>query len=506
MPQLSLADLIRNAAASTEPRFAEELNIATGGVDPLGLRQINFQLMDLVLPGLNNVARHIRPYTVISWAWRRAAHCAQASGRAFIPDTEIVDVVDRIEVLFTWSQLLRDSDTDLPGRDFLASLLNKDRFAFGGPKWKKMCEARRYSTALSAPVNYGPAVKVLRWIEPTDKRRIFKSCDRVQGALDAFEKGLGKDIQHPVFNRFGEVEVTRDEVLEWADTWNLTEPTDKEKAAMLDSLIGLEGSAALSRASSCIAEQVQFRKGSIDVSAIRSDLCGAPSAFRPKPELADVSAHWRNIQLRQLFRLSLEAVLYWATAMTSERPYETSELVQAFLAVAGSTRTVSEWLHIDAVGKVDIPELLAELQGSLYAGPDSEELAGYVRRSLAVSLSERCEDVVSQSRERLPLSRARKEMEAFSNEPPSVFLHHLFNSWVFGQHVYWAIGRGLGDARSRGKMILRLRVVPDEGGWTLAPGANARSVPRATPDRLDTAVSLMREAGLFEAAGNVKRA
>lgn len=90
-------------------------------------------------------------------------------------------------------------------------------------------------------------------------------------------------------------------------------------------------------------------------------------------------------------------------------------------------------------------------------------------------------------------------METLSSEPPSVFLHHVFNSWVFGQHVYWAIGRGLGDARSRGKTILRLRVVPDEGGWTLAPGANARSVPRATPDRLETAVCLMREAGMIGA-------
>ncbi|MFC5862169.1 hypothetical protein ACFPT7_07685 [Acidicapsa dinghuensis] len=499
MPQPTLVDLIENAAGSNEPRSAAELKIATGGVDPLGLRQINFQLMDLVLPGLNNVARHIRPYTVIAWAWRRAAHCARATGRAVIPDTEIVDFVDRVEVLFTWSQLLRDAGADLPGRDFLSHLKNRERFAFGGTAWKKMCTARRYSTALSAPVNYGPAVKFLGWIEPTDKRRIFKSSDRVQAALDAFEKGLRKDIHHPAFNRFGPVEVTQDEVLRWSDVWDLTDPTDEEKAAMRASLDGVEGNSALSRASRCIAEQVEFRKGKTGVAEIRSDLCGVPSAFLPSPELADLSAHWRNIQLRQLFRLSLEAILYWASAMTSERPYETSELVRAFLAKAGSARTASKWLHIDADDEVDIPELLETLQACLYQGPESGKLAVQIRRSLAVSLFEKCEDVVTQNRERLPLSRAREEMEALSSQSSSVFLEHVFNSWVFGQHVYWAIGRGLGDARSRGKTILRLRVVPDEGGWTLAPGANARSVPRATPDRLETAVCLMQEAGMIGA-------
>lgn len=91
--------------------------------------------------------------------------------------------------------------------------------------------------------------------------------------------------------------------------------------------------------------------------------------------MADLSAHWRNIQLRQLFRLSLEAILYWASAMTSERPYETDELVREFLVKAGSARTASKWLHVVADDEVDIPELLETLQACLYQGPESEDLA-----------------------------------------------------------------------------------------------------------------------------------
>ena len=43
-------------------------------------------------------------------------------------------------------------------------------------------------------------------------------------------------------------------------------------------------------------------------------------------------------------------------------------------------------------------------------------------------------------------------------------LGHVLDSWVFGQHVYWAVGRGLADARARGRTILRLKVTLEEPG------------------------------------------
>src|SRR5260370_42663580 len=103
-----LAELTQAAAAAHEPQLARSLNISPGGVDPLGLRQINFNLMDLVIPGLNNVARHIRPFTVMSWAWRRAAQCADRLETPGTHASELQDFVARIEVIYVWSQLLRD--------------------------------------------------------------------------------------------------------------------------------------------------------------------------------------------------------------------------------------------------------------------------------------------------------------------------------------------------------------------------------------------------------------
>lgn len=71
---------------------------------------------------------------------------------------------------------------------------------------------------------------------------------------------------------------------------------------------------------------------------------------------------------------------------------------------------------------------------------------------------------------------------------------------MLAQHVYWSVGRGLADARAQGKTLLRLKVVLDEGGWALAPGVSAGSVPLPTADRLETMVTLASECGLLLAA------
>jgi len=121
--QPSLAEMKAAAAESEEPGFPPASVPKFGGVDPLGLRQINFDLMDEVLPGLNNVARHIRPFVVVAWAWRRANQLAQSQGSKTISLDRLQDFVDRIEVIYVWSQLLKDPKADLPGRSVLSSLL-----------------------------------------------------------------------------------------------------------------------------------------------------------------------------------------------------------------------------------------------------------------------------------------------------------------------------------------------------------------------------------------------
>ena len=101
---VSLVDLTEAATAAEEPALTSSDLPQPGGVDPLGLRQINFDPMGLVFPGINNVAWHIRPFTVVTWAWRRAAQIADNQGMVRVPLSTLRDFVDRIEVAFASSR------------------------------------------------------------------------------------------------------------------------------------------------------------------------------------------------------------------------------------------------------------------------------------------------------------------------------------------------------------------------------------------------------------------
>ena len=131
--------------------------------------------------------------------------------------------------------------------------------------------------------------------------------------------------------------------------------------------------------------------------------------------------------------------------------------------------------------------------------PTAPDLAPSITAALAFCLAEAPEQESDFERlDRLPLFRARREATAREAGSIKDFVRHVFESWVLAQHVYWSVGRGLADARAQGKTLLRLKVILDEGGWTLAPGASRGSPPLPTPDRLQTVASLARECGLFK--------
>jgi hypothetical protein len=156
-----------------------------------------------------------------------------------------------------------------------------------------------------------------------------------------------------------------------------------------------------------------------------------------------------------------------------------------------------EWmrsLSSPATGPTELMTRIRQALGNLGEG----DLAQSIAVGLAFSLGEVPQkESHPEQPERLPLARARKEAIVFADRTVQEFGRHVLESWVLAQHSYWSVGRGLGDARARGKMLLRLRIILDEGGWTLTPGAPRGSAPRPTPDRLQTAIMLATECGMF---------
>lgn len=501
-----LDELKRQAAQATGPGIAPPPTIRLGGVDPLGLRQINFELMDEVLPGLNNVARHIRPFVVVAWAWRRATQIAQKSGKKRIEVDILRDFIDRIEVIYGWSQFLKNPAADLPGRDVLSPLLKVDLYVFAGEAWKKRREAREDSTAFMAAINYGPALKSMGWLHshPEDSKLMIAD-EYIQPALNAFEKTIAADLAHPAFSQFGKVAVTKAEATKWGKAWAIEKYSKAEQKVFEEALLGAKSPKARQLGMSLVIAASKSSHGE-DVGQVRRRMSGAPPRLKNSTEHQTTIVNWRRVQVRQLFRLCLESTLFWTIGQLQDGAAPTSKLVSKFLKhmkISRSVKTTEEWLrghHDSATGPV---ELIESLQSALQE-EGWEPLALAITQALAFCmLTEHEQGQVVERPDRLPISRARAECAQRFDIKPAEFMKHVFESWILAQHVYWSVGRGLADARARGKSILRLKVVLEDGGWALAPGVTRGSLPVPTADRLQTALSLAYECGLIDEAPHI---
>jgi hypothetical protein len=498
--QTSIVDLAAAAAAADEPDFVTSAQTKFGGVDPLGLRQLNFDLMDEVYPGINNTARHVRPFVVVAWAWRRAVKQAEATGTSHIEVDELHDFVDRIEVIYVLSQILRDKDADLPGRQYLAAWLEESKLTFGGPKWKKRRTERAYSTALSAPVNYGPGLKMLGWLGPhPDYPGVMLPTRDAGPALDSLEVALRPALKHDAFRNFGSVSVTRGELESWGEFWSLARVTRAEADVMTRLLIG--ASAPLGRRLGVnLMLAASIRKRSTDTAVLRAAMTGSPAKFTPPREFLDIRDMWRHVQVRQLFRLSLESLFYWMMLNLEGLPRSIDALVRAFLDALpphGDAKA-GDWIRALTHAKLGPTELMDRIQKACDV-ENRADLPHSVALGLALCLTEpTARESRPQQTERLPLARARTEAAARAHGSVPELMRHVLESWVLAQHSYWSVGRGLADARAGGRTLLRLRIILDEGGWTLTPGAPIGRAPRPTPDRLETTITLAKECGLLE--------
>jgi hypothetical protein len=510
MAKRTLDDLIAEAVAADAPRLVAECGIAHSSIDPCGLRETNFDMMNQVCDGLNNVARHIRPFTLVAWAWRRALRLAEAEGNGSVEVSVLDDFVARCEVIFAWSLFLADRTVDLPGGQALLPIIRSESYDFGGPAWISFRENRRYSTALSAPVNYGPALKSLGWLVRNARNpQVLNPAPQAMEALDAFERLIADRLDHPAFSGFGPATVTSAEALEWAPAWALGNLTDEERRHAARTLAG--DLATPSRASGITvlvtaAAQPDLPPASDPaghqaVIGARNTAAGEDGGFIVPAGMEHAAARWRTLQFRQLFRYSIEALLAWSLDRLSDGPMDTGHLVAAFLnetGMDGNSPAGTEWLATaDSAGKPS--EAISRISAAL-GDKTREGLARAISDGMALCLANAPDSPKAYDRpDRLPLRLAARQAEARRNAPVRELVRHVIETWTFAQHVYWSIGRGLQDARSNSsKTILRLKLLMEEGGWTALPG-RGRMTPEPTPDRIRTALSLASESGLLVA-------
>lgn len=333
----SLQDLLAAANASTGPAPVPVSSVSPGGVDPLGLRQINFRLMDMVLPGLNNVASRIRPFVLMTWAWRRVWQLVERAGLGGDTDERLRDFVDRIEVIYAWSQFLVVREPRIPGGQALHPLISSESYRFGGAEWCSLRGTRRSSTGLISPLNYGPGLRSMNWLLPAGAPGVFRANPELNLALDAFEEPLEAELDHDAFSLIGEVTVAREDVLRWGALWTLDEPSPAEREASYERLAG-EHAAPARRAGFVLVRAAFEVTSHEDASAarVRATMAAAGSGeWSASPAVVGVGMVWRKVQVRQVFRLALEALLHWMVRALDGGPMASAPLARLFLSMTG---------------------------------------------------------------------------------------------------------------------------------------------------------------------------
>src|SRR6266850_1940492 len=86
------------------------------GVDFLGLRQANLDMMAELLPATNIVTAYIRPFALLSWIFWKFHDLSAKTGQLTTTSDKITPFRERIEILFTWGARLHNIPR-IPGKD-----------------------------------------------------------------------------------------------------------------------------------------------------------------------------------------------------------------------------------------------------------------------------------------------------------------------------------------------------------------------------------------------------
>jgi hypothetical protein len=170
------------------PTFVPPMKQQSGGVDFLGLRQVNLDLRDHCLPGFNNRTHWIRPFSLVSWIYWKFYQLCKTAGIEKPTNVDLRGFMQKVEILFTWGHKLHGV-RDLPGIDAEPPRKGEGPVSLKFEDWGR----NPANTSLMAAVNYGPAMKThggLNFIDPVESSggeffKVVGNGEKLAAALDA---------------------------------------------------------------------------------------------------------------------------------------------------------------------------------------------------------------------------------------------------------------------------------------------------------------------------------
>lgn len=506
------------------PFIVPPLTHARGGVDFLGLRQVNLDLMAECLPGVSNTTRHIRPFSLLCWIhWKYHRELVEQK-RKTAAKRELRLFQEKAETLFTWGHQLRKlrgvpgTNSKCPGGDGGWVELSFDA-------WKRSPK----NTSLQAAVQYGPAMKSrigLGFAEIVEGGffHVTSSGETLANALDA---RLSRSSAYELVGDLSGRKARARDAEELIKAWQVDEPSRKERdhfrSVLFDaSRVDEDSSLGIRTATiAAIAEALRASRTGLEEEEIRRAIAWQRIPGGRRVKLGGTSAtnsrRWLVLQVRQAQRAALEGFLAWCeTRMLNgtrslddfhkallegllDEPFSKGGEATCAATLASFQRPFgSEEKYHEACAR-DSDRCFFSLMDELFEVLDENPLTAVLPASKLLiatlgmtSWLKQAEEELSQAIthggvDRISLSYQLEHFSRFEDRPFSDFLCDILERWVISQHMSVATRRF--DGRSQ-----RLRFAFDEQGLEFL--AEKPMEPMVSADHLSATLSLMSESGI----------
>lgn len=341
------------------PFFVPKFKIDPSGVDFLGMRQANLDLMDICLPGINNYTRYLRGFSVLAWIYWKFHDLMKSNESEQVSSETLIRFKEKAEILFTWGHQGLGLPK-VPGIEAKppASVTGEVELSFDA--WRRAPD----NTSLMAAPTYGPASKTtggLSFLDPV-KVDVFRACGNGVHLAEYLDAGLKElpEYDHLIsLDAFTANEATAKAIL---PAWDLRTPSEPEKLAFSISFYdpdSIETATALGRRSATIALILELLSESKEA-LTENDICTAMAYRRLKNKpILSLSAplemawlRWFVLQIRQAQRLAFESILAWVEhRLLDNKDHDTVILVDRMLDLLGE--------YDDIIPAGETPEIVA---------------------------------------------------------------------------------------------------------------------------------------------------
>ena len=507
------------------PYLVPPLTGGTSGVDYLGLRQVNLELTAACFPGINNVTRFVRPFSVLAWIHWKFSQQAEAAGRKNVSDQDLRIFQEKVELLFTWGHQLNPSaDVRIPGISAAAPAAGPGGWVdLSFAAWKRVAR----NTSLQAPVQYGPAMKVgsgLGFLESLGGG--LSSFTHTGAALaQGLDQRLRKTEAYDLVSSLDRAKARAADADALLRAWHAARPNADEARVFSAAFyqpdsIGSPGIPGQRSAMiAAILETLRSARRSLTEDEIRRSLVWQRlpngKALEFSAPCSVVTRRWKVLQLRQMQRVALESLLQWFEHCLDDGEQRLATIQEQLAAAfAGDARSnggqatcaqvlkrfakafTSEADYRAKCAQGHDDDLLTMGQTLFDSGELDDEpvevawiLIGLVQWThwLAEESDQRA-DLQRGGVDRISLLHLHESFTRAADKPLVEWMQDILERWVLGQHLRVATLRSDGHAQ-------RLRFGFGEEGLEFY--ANRPSEPVLTQDHLAAALSLMDNCGLI---------